>query len=98
MSWLAVERQARVGREARQVERIHAVLDEPSLLRIVYQPIVDLANNRLAGVEALARFDTRTGRPTSVAEVAAAGLTLELELAAIRAAADLNRILRPATC
>ena len=68
---------------------------EPSLLRIVYQPIVDLASGRLAGVEALARFDVEPERPPDVwfAEAAAAGLTLELELTAIHAAlADLSRI------
>jgi EAL domain-containing protein (putative c-di-GMP-specific phosphodiesterase class I) len=94
-----LERQARESAEKlRQLERIHAVLDEPSLLRIVFQPIVDLANNRLAGVEALARFDIENRTPDVwFAEAAVAGLSLELELAAIRAAlADLNRI--PSSC
>jgi EAL domain-containing protein (putative c-di-GMP-specific phosphodiesterase class I) len=93
-----LERQAQESAEKRrQLERIHAVLDGPSLMRIVFQPIVDLANNRLAGVEALARFDIEDRTPDLwFADAAAAGLTLELELAAIRAALlHLDRI--PAT-
>jgi EAL domain-containing protein (putative c-di-GMP-specific phosphodiesterase class I) len=89
-------RQERESAEKRQqLERIHSILDDPSLLRIVYQPIVDLANNRLAGVEALARFDVPPERGPQVwfADAAAAGLTLELELTAIRAAlVELGRI------
>src|SRR5207247_4502474 len=62
-----LERQERESAEKRQqLERIHAVLDDPSLLRIVYQPIVDLVNNRLAGVEALARFDVEPNRTPDV--------------------------------
>jgi EAL domain-containing protein (putative c-di-GMP-specific phosphodiesterase class I) len=91
-----LERQERESAEKRQqLDRIHAVLDDPSLLRIVYQPIVDLVNNRLAGVEALARFGLEPDRPPNAwfADAAAAGLTLELELAAIRAALrDLDRV------
>lgn len=55
---------------------------------MVVQPIVDLATGRIAGAEALARFPDATQRSPEewFADAAAAGLALELELAAIRAA------------
>lgn len=52
----------------------------------VYQPIVDLANGRPAGYEALTRFGDGTAPDVRFAEAAAAGLAIEFELAAIRAA------------
>ena len=91
-----LDRQERESAQKRQqLERIHGILDEPGRMRMVFQPIVDLRTNRLAGVEALARFDTEPVRTPDVwfAEAAASGLTLELELAAIRAAlVDLDRV------
>jgi EAL domain-containing protein (putative c-di-GMP-specific phosphodiesterase class I) len=91
-----LERQERESSLRRgELERIQAVLDQPSLLRMVHQPIVGLHDGQLAGVEALARFDAEPDRPPDVwfAEAAAAGLALELELAAVHAAlADLERV------
>jgi EAL domain-containing protein (putative c-di-GMP-specific phosphodiesterase class I)/AmiR/NasT family two-component response regulator len=90
------ERQERESSLRRpEANRVQAVLEEPSRLRVVYQPIVDLRVGRLTGVEALARFDDEPERPPDVwfTEAAAAGLALELELTAIHAAlADLARI------
>jgi len=91
-----LERQEREAAEKRQrLDRIHRVLDDPARLSMVYQPIVDLRDGAMAGVEALARFDLEPIRDPDLwfAEAAAAGLSVELELAAIRLAlADLHRI------
>jgi len=55
---------------------------------MLLQPIVELATGRIAGAEALARFPDSSERSPDVwfAEAAAAGLGVELELSAIRAA------------
>jgi EAL domain-containing protein (putative c-di-GMP-specific phosphodiesterase class I)/AmiR/NasT family two-component response regulator len=91
-----LERQERESSLRRgELDRIQAVLEQPSLLRMIHQPIVDLRDGRLAGVEALARFDAEPDRPPDVwfAEATAAGLALELELTAVHAAlADLERV------
>jgi EAL domain-containing protein (putative c-di-GMP-specific phosphodiesterase class I) len=91
-----LERQQRESAlRRRELDHVQAVLDQPSLLRVVYQPIVDLRGGHLAGVEALARFDVEPHRRPDrwFAEAAAAGLALELELTAIQAAlAELDRI------
>ena len=57
-------------------------------LRMVYQPIVDLAGGQTVGVEALARFDCDPPRAPAAwfAEAAAVGLAVELDLAAVEAA------------
>ncbi|WP_448618551.1 EAL domain-containing protein [Geodermatophilus sp. URMC 65] len=44
--------------------RLAAVLTDPSLLRLVFQPIVDLQRGVIAGYETLARFDEPDGRPS----------------------------------
>jgi EAL domain-containing protein (putative c-di-GMP-specific phosphodiesterase class I) len=53
-----------------------------------FQPIFDLRDGRVSGVEALARFDLepRRGPVAWFEEAAAAGLGVELDLAAVRAA------------
>jgi EAL domain-containing protein (putative c-di-GMP-specific phosphodiesterase class I) len=55
---------------------------------IVYQPIFDLATNRLAGLECLSRFfmEPHRGPGEWFAEAAEVGMTVELEIAAIRSA------------
>jgi EAL domain-containing protein (putative c-di-GMP-specific phosphodiesterase class I)/ActR/RegA family two-component response regulator len=67
--------------------RVRRVLDG-NRLSMVFQPIVDLKDGTVAGVEALARIATRPTRPPDewFAEAAAVGLLLELELAAINTA------------
>jgi EAL domain-containing protein (putative c-di-GMP-specific phosphodiesterase class I) len=67
--------------------RVQAVLADDAL-RIVFQPIFDLATGRAIGAEALARFDTEPRRPPNVwfAEAAAVGLGVELELLAVHRA------------
>jgi EAL domain-containing protein (putative c-di-GMP-specific phosphodiesterase class I) len=69
------------------IDRVRAVLDG-SALRMHFQPIVGLADGRLLGVEALARFEVEPRRTPDVwfAEAAAVGLGVELEQAAVAAA------------
>jgi len=59
-------------------------------LRILHQPIVDLASGRTVGVEALVRFDLApsTAPDEYIRRAHAVGLGTELELAAVEAALD----------
>jgi len=89
-------RQEREVAERRdRLERIQHVLDDPTRLSMVYQPIVALHDGAMAGVEALARFDVEPVRDPDLwfAEAAETGLLVELELSAVRLAlADLHLI------
>lgn len=78
--WLVEERRTRE-------ERIEELL-AGDRLTMVFQPIVDLATNKVAGNEALARFDTEPVRSPDVwfAEAKEVGLGEQLELAAISSA------------
>ncbi len=58
--------------------------------RPVFQPIVQLENRRTVGFEALTRFDDGTPPDVRFAEAARVGLASEFELAAIRAALELD--------
>jgi EAL domain-containing protein (putative c-di-GMP-specific phosphodiesterase class I) len=66
---------------------------------MLVQPIVELATGRVAGAEALARFPDSPARSPDLwfADAAAAGLGVELELSAIRAALCLLDRLPPST-
>lgn len=66
---------------------ITGVIERDSLTT-VYQPIYELAENRVVGVECLARFPDNQSRPPNewFAEAAEVGLGIELELTAVRAA------------
>ena len=44
------------GPSAEWPRRVESVLAEPSLLRLLFQPIVDLQRGVVAGYETLARF------------------------------------------
>jgi EAL domain-containing protein (putative c-di-GMP-specific phosphodiesterase class I) len=68
-------------------EEIAGVL-KPGAIRVVYQPVFGLATLEIVGYEALARFDREPVRGPDVwfAVAHQAGMGLELELAAIRAA------------
>ena len=70
-----------------QLERIRGVL-KGDALSMVFQPIVELADGRIVGFEALSRFAAEPRRSPDVwfAEAAAVGLLVDLELAALRAA------------
>jgi EAL domain-containing protein (putative c-di-GMP-specific phosphodiesterase class I)/AmiR/NasT family two-component response regulator len=82
------------SRNEQRRARVTRVLEEDRL-RMVFQPIVDLADGSVAGVEALTRFNTRPSRPPDVwfAEAEAVGMLEELELAAVRLAmSELDRV------
>ena len=69
-----------------------AVFADHSLLRLVFQPIVDLQRGTVAGYETLARFSTPDGRPSRAtpdrwfAAADAVGRGAELEAVVVRQA------------
>jgi EAL domain-containing protein (putative c-di-GMP-specific phosphodiesterase class I)/AmiR/NasT family two-component response regulator len=73
------------GRKEQRLARVTRVLEE-NAVRMVFQPIVDLATGYVAGLEALARFDTKPNRSPDAwfADAAAVGLLEELELMTVR--------------
>ena len=88
---LAEELRRRMRSEERQAENrraridtIRAVIDRKPTM--VFQPIIDLATERVLGFEALARFDPGTSPDRWFAEATTLGLGTELELAAVKAA------------
>jgi EAL domain-containing protein (putative c-di-GMP-specific phosphodiesterase class I) len=70
-----------------QLERVTRVLEGHGL-SMVFQPIVDLRDRSVVGMEALARFASDPQRPPDpwFAEAASVGLGIELELLAVRTA------------
>ena len=75
--------------EAEQRNEVAALLEQgTSAIRIVFQPVVELATGRPAGYEALARFesDTPRGPDEWFAQAHRVGLGEELEGLALRAA------------
>jgi EAL domain-containing protein (putative c-di-GMP-specific phosphodiesterase class I) len=62
------------------------LLAEPDDLRLVFQPIVDLAGATVAGYEALARFPGTSGPDVWFAAAAEAGVAAELEALVIHKA------------
>jgi len=77
-------------------DRISSVLDgDGDELYMAYQPIFDLKDNGVVGLEALARFTCPPDRSTDtwLAEAGAVGRLLEMELACLRTALrDLPRL------
>lgn len=81
-------------REEFQADRRRSDIDqvrrflEGKGMRVVFQPMFDLDDARVIGLEALVRFDSKRSRPpTGWFELASAlGLLVDLELAAARAA------------
>ena len=80
-----------LGTEKRRLEwsRIRSVLDDEEV-NIEFQPVFDLADNRVVSLEALARFWREPMRSPAdwFAEANGVGLGAELELAAIEAAVE----------
>ncbi len=75
----------------RQLRRVDLALT-PGTLTMLFQPVADLVTGNVVGVEALARFDTTPYVPPNIwfGEAAEVGRDVELELAAVRAALELN--------
>src|SRR4051794_15167810 len=73
--------------EAQQRHEIAALLEQgPRALRIVFQPVVELATGRPAGYEALTRFEGSRGPDEWFAQAHRVGLGEELEALALRSA------------
>lgn len=75
--------------QAQRVRRatIARVLDDPSSVQLVYQPLVSIDTLEVVGLEALSRFPGHEQSPAVVFEEAAScGLGIELEMVAVRAA------------
>lgn len=98
--------QARAERRRSASRRIEAVLasdrngtngDSGIGLQMVYQPILDLDSGEVLGAEALARFGTEPQRSPAqwFMEAAEVGLGIQLELAALRRAAEGLPLLPP---
>lgn len=65
--------------------QVHAVLADRRLAT-AFQPIYDLTSGQVVGVEALARFRSELGPDFWFAQAEAAGMVVDMELAAIEAA------------
>ncbi|MCU1453617.1 MAG: diguanylate phosphodiesterase [Acidimicrobiales bacterium] len=78
-------------------QRIRAILDRPEALSIVVQPIVDLGDDQVVAVEALARFAGPPQRSPDrwFAEAHRCDLGVELEVLAVRRALTLLPRLPP---
>lgn len=73
----------------RRRDEITALLDDPSAITMLFQPLVGLATGDIVAVEALARFaSTGRGPDTIFSQGWEAGLGVDLELKAVRAALD----------
>ena len=72
-------------KERLELDQIRHVL-QSGKIEMVFQPIVDLEQGIMVGVEALARFGTERGPATWFAEAADVGLRTELELLCVAAA------------
>ncbi|WNV75130.1 EAL domain-containing protein [Geodermatophilus sp. DSM 44513] len=81
--------------------RLASVFADPSLLHLVFQPIVDLQRGTVAGYETLARFHTPDGRPSDAtpdrwfAAADAVGRGAELEAVVVREALAVMPTLPP---
>jgi diguanylate cyclase (GGDEF)-like protein len=71
-----------------QRREVEALLDTEAPLAVVFQPLMEMATGRVAGYEALARFECTFERPPEVwfAQAHRCGLGAVLEARAIRAA------------
>jgi EAL domain-containing protein (putative c-di-GMP-specific phosphodiesterase class I) len=72
-------------------DRIQGVIDDPSKIRVVLQPLVHLPSQSTVGVEGLSRFEDESVRGPEewFSEAWAVNLGAELEITALRRAAEL---------
>jgi EAL domain-containing protein (putative c-di-GMP-specific phosphodiesterase class I) len=81
--------------------RLESVLADPSLLRLLFQPIVDLRRGVVAGYETLARFCEPDGQPSQLgpdrwfAAAGAQGTGARLESIVVRRCLELLRTVPP---
>ena len=70
--------------------RVQRVLDDPDVLSLAFQPIIDLSSGAAVAVEALARFNVTPVRPPDMwfADAHAAGLGVDLEMLAVNRALE----------
>ncbi|BEL03020.1 hypothetical protein Q0Z83_012110 [Actinoplanes sichuanensis] len=88
---VTVEKVAQIAQDEKQRRyaearaRIEQALDDPEAMYVVLQPIVDIDGQRIAGMEALARFNAEPKRTPDLwfAEAWEVGLGIDLELHAI---------------
>lgn len=68
------------------------ILEAAETMSMLYQPIVALAERRVVGYEALARFGTEAARPPHLwfSDAHARGVGVELEIIAVERALDLH--------
>lgn len=93
-----LEREAEVEEQSRAItDTVQRLLADPDLLRIEFQPILELSSMRTVGAEALARFHLEPRRPPDLwfAEAERVGLRVELELEALRRAMEAAEDLSP---
>jgi EAL domain-containing protein (putative c-di-GMP-specific phosphodiesterase class I) len=89
------------GASAEWPRRLESVLAEPSRLRLLFQPIVDLQRGVVAGYETLARFSEPDGQPSRVppdrwfAAAGAEGVGARLEGIVVRRCLELLRTVPP---
>jgi EAL domain-containing protein (putative c-di-GMP-specific phosphodiesterase class I) len=89
------------GASADWSRRLESVLADPSLLRLLFQPIVDLRRGVVAGYETLARFCEPDGQPSRVgpdrwfAAAGAQGTGARLESLVVRRCLELLRTVPP---
>jgi EAL domain-containing protein (putative c-di-GMP-specific phosphodiesterase class I) len=74
-------------RDSEKFGRVRALIDEDAFA-VAFQPIVSMAEDRVVGIEALARFDTEPRRSPEVwfGDAIDVGLGTELDMAAARKA------------
>jgi diguanylate cyclase (GGDEF)-like protein len=80
-----------LDRARRDRSQIRALLDDPDAISMLYQPIVGLGDGRIAGYEALARFDTEADTESTFSQAHRCGLGSFLEARAIAKALEVPR-------
>ena len=80
-----------LDRARRDRSEIRALLDDPDTISVLYQPIVELSDGRIAGYEALARFPVETDTEAAFTKAHRCGLGSFLEAKTIAKAVETPR-------